>query len=147
MKRLESASYKTWKDICLNIKLPDTPPKSEEQGQEYSVYQFLANLCKLNICPIVIFFLALVIVTKAIIQDSSIIDYGENCKSELLVKIIGTGQGTTKSLARINCRNSCKQGADNFKRRRCPNLCGIPVRPIPVKCFLCYPNKDYWISV
>ncbi len=95
---------------------------------------------------VAIFFLSLVLVGNAIIEDYSTIDAGVTCTSNLDVGIKAFGQSKLQDQARIMCRNSCEEGADNFKRIRCPDLCGISA-PRPLKCFLCYPNKSYYISI
>ncbi len=81
-------------------------------------------------------FLALVLVTKAIIQDHSIIEVGEEWISKFRLQILGIVQ----SLARRMCKESCKVGADNVKRIRCPELCGIAKQRL-LRCFLCFPDK------
>ncbi len=93
-------------------------------------------------CTVVVFFLALALVTKAIIRDNSTIDL-DKCKSELRVKILGFGQAILLSRARDKCTESCREGVDDFKRIWCPRLCG---EFLPQVCVLCYPNKFQWIS-
>ncbi len=49
----------------------------------------------------VFFFLALALVSEAIVDDSSIVDEFDRCTSELRVKIRGTGLGAVVTVARM----------------------------------------------
>ncbi len=80
------------------------------------------------------------------IQGSSIIEVGDGCISELRVKINGVGQHASETGARFKCIVSCREGTENFKQSKCPELCGKALPPRQ-KCFLCYSDKDHYISI
>ncbi len=93
----------------------------------------------------VVFFLALVLLASAIIGDRSVLNTGYACKSELHVRVYGSGQSPQPSTARTKCKVSCKSGAPSFKFFLCPKLC--EEKSPDNHCSLCFPNKDKWINL
>ncbi len=97
----------------------------------------------------VFFFLALALVSEAVVDDKSILEEFSECTSSLRAKIQGEATAATVTQARADCRASCINGADAFKRKRCPELCGLggsmSFGAQPSTCILCFPNKNTWI--
>ncbi len=81
------------------------------------------------------------LLSKAEISDKSIIELLEPCKSEVRVKIKGTGLE-----ARTKCKECCKEGVDAFKASRCPEICNVNLSRCP-HCLVCYPDKNRFISL
>ncbi len=98
----------------------------------------------------VFFFLALALLSEAVVEDSSIIDEFDKCTSELRVKIQGSAISATVTQARADCKANCAVGVATFKGVRCPALCGLTVTlqkaAGPTTCNLCVPDSNVWIK-
>ncbi len=98
--------------------------------------------------PAVFVLLALALVTHAKIDDQSYVHkFAPECKSALRVAIQGFGKGVLKSTARKNCEKECRVGIEDFKRKRCKELCGFivfygPTPPPGQECKLCLPDRN-----
>ncbi len=90
--------------------------------------------------------LTLVLVLEAKVEDFSIIKELNECGSELRAKVRGDGVAATVTEARRRCKESCKEGVAEFKKTRCPQLCGMTFVSLDgvrfQKCSLCYNDKE-----
>ncbi len=104
---------------------------SEERKKEVNseaVHPVPANRSAMKVYPAVIFLLALALVTHAKIDDQSYVHrFAPQCKSALRVAIQGFGKGVLKSTARQKCGAECRVIIEDFKRKRCKELCGLLV--------------------
>ncbi len=66
------------------------------------------------------------------------------------VKVYGTGGAYFVSEARRQCKERCPLGVNDFKRFKCPQLCGR-IRPLLESrtqvCVFCAPNVNYYINM